>query len=241
MTYELIKNKEYNELNMKYIIISDFHVLFFDLIENSPKNICKLFFIGNIYNINSFERLDKDKNEIANDEINISNNKIYIDWLSDDNKEIKFIFSILYDKNNQENVPDFIDIVNKKQSFIRINYKLIMKDYNEYNKEDELNDIINLANYLEKKEKFLNKQEIYKKELNKIYQKIIDISTSCDKKEISLEYKEKMEKINKDDIYNKRIYFHSFDKNDYYMDLNGDKKDEKKNNISSLLNFYEEK
>jgi hypothetical protein len=241
MTYELIKNKEYNELNMKYIIISDFHVLFFDLIENSPKNICKLFFIGNIYNINSFERLDKDKNEIANDEINISNNKIYIDWLSDDNKEIKFIFSILYDKNNQENIPDFIDIVNKKQSFIRINYKLIMKDYNEYNKEDELNDIINLANYLEKKEKFLNKQEIYKKELNKIYQKIIDISTSCDKKEISLEYKEKMEKINKDDIYNKRIYFHSFDKNDYYMDLNGDKKDEKKNNISSLLNFYEEK
>ena len=242
MTYELIKNKEYNELNMKYIIISDFHVLFFDLIENSPKNICKLFFIGNIYNINSFERLDKDKNEITNnDEINISNNKIYIDWLSDDNKEIKFIFSILYDKNNQENIPDFIDIVNKKQSFIRINYKLIMKDYNEYNKEEELNDIINLSNYLEKKEKFLNKQEIYIKELNKIYQKIIDISTSCDKKEISLKYKEKMEKINKDDIYNKRIYFHSFDKNDYYMDLNGEKKDDKKNNISSLLNFYEEK
>ena len=205
------------------------------------KNICKLFFIGNIYNINSFERLDKDKNEIANDEINISNNKIYIDWLSDDNKEIKFIFNVLYDKNNQENIPDFIDIVNKKQSFIRINYKLIMKDYNEYNKEDELNDIINLSNYLEKKEKFLNKQEIYKKELNKIYQKIIDISTSCDKKEISLKYKEKMEKINKDDIYNKRIYFHSFDKNDNYMNLNIDKKDEKKNNISSLLNFYEEK
>ena len=242
MTYELIKNKEYNELNMKYIIISDFHVLFFDLIENCPKNICKLFFIGNIYNINSFERLDKDKNEIVNDdEINISNNKIYIDWLSDDIKEIKFIFNVLYDKNNQENIPDFIDIVNKKQSFIRINYKLIMKDYNEYNKEEELNDIINLSNYLEKKEKFLNKQEIYKKELNKIYQKIIDISTSYDKKEISVEYKEKMEKINRDDIYNKRIYFHSFDKNDYYMDLNGDKKDEKKNNISSLLNFYEEK
>ena len=242
MTYELIKNKEYNELNMKYIIISDFHVLFFDLVENMPKNICKLFFIGNIYNINSFERLDKDKNEIVNDdEINISNNKIYIDWLSDDIKEIKFIFNVLYDKNNQENIPDFIDIVNKKQSFIRINYKLIMKDYNEYNKEEELNDIINLSNYLEKKEKFLNKQEIYKKELNKIYQKIIDISTSYDKKEISVEYKEKMEKINRDDIYNKRIYFHSFDKNDYYMDLNGDKKDEKKNNISSLLNFYEEK
>jgi hypothetical protein len=116
-----------------------------------------------------------------------------------------------------------------------------MKDYNEYNKEDELNDIINLANYLEKKEKFLNKQEIYKKELNKIYQKIIDISTSCDKKEISLEYKEKMEKISGGDVYNKRIYFHSFDKNDYYMDLNGEKKDDKKNNISSLLNFYEEK
>ena len=87
----------------------------------------------------------------------------------------------------------------------------------------------------------MNKQEIFKKELNKIYQKIIDISTNCDKKEISVEYKEKMEKINKDNIYNKRIYFHSFDKNDYYMDLNGDKKDEKKNNISSLLNFYEEK
>ena len=50
-----------------------------------------------------------------------------------------------------------------------------------------------------------------------------------------------MEKINKDNIYNKRIYFHSFDKNDNYMNLNNDIKDEKKNNISSLLNFYEEK
>ena len=116
-----------------------------------------------------------------------------------------------------------------------------MNDYNEYNKEDELSDIINLSNYLEKKEKFLNKQEIYTKELNKIYQKIINISTSCDKKDISLKYKEKMEKINKDNIYNKRIYFHSFDKNDNYMNLNNDIKDEKKNNISSLLNFYEEK
>ena len=243
MTYELGKNKEYNELNMKYIIISDFHVLFFDLIENNPKNICKLFFVGDIFNINCFERLNKDSNQIINnDEINASNNKIYIDWISDDNNtEIKFIFSIIYDKNNKENIPDFIDVVNKKQSFIGINYKIIMRDYNEYSKEDELNDIIKLSNYLEKKEKFLNKQEIYVKELNKIYQKIIDIATSCDKKEISLEYTEKLKKINKDNIGNKRKYFHSFDKNDNYSDLNNDKKDKEKNTISSLLNLYEEK
>jgi hypothetical protein len=190
MTYELNKNKEYNELNMKYIIISDFHVLFFDLIENNPKNICKLFFIGDIFNINCFERLNKDNNEIINnDEINASNNKIYIDWISDDNnKEIKFIFSIIYDNNIKDKVPDFIDSVNKKQSFMGIKYKLIIKDYNEYFTQYEINELINLAKLLEKKEKTLNNNDLYKNEIKKIYQKIIDISTKYNKVAITLEY-----------------------------------------------------
>ena len=244
MTYELDKldknkNKEYNQLNIKYIIISDFHVLFFDLINNdNQRNICKLIFIGEIFKINSFERLEKDifNNDIINndnEEINISKDKIYIDWVLNDgnNKEIKyiFIFGIIRDKNNKEEIPDFIDVVNKKQTFIGINYKLILNDYNDYSKKDELNILITLSNFLEKKEKFLSKQEIYFKELNKIYQKIIDIANKINEKEIWGEYKTKIEKNNKGD--NNRKYF-----------LKGEiknNKEEKNNSISSLLNLFE--
>ena len=183
--------KEYIPLNIKYIIISDFHVLFFDLFDDKPKNICKLIFIGEIYKINSFERLEENNNIINNnDNINIFSNKIYIDWILDDLKTTtkQFIFSVIYDNNNKENIPDFIDIVNKKQSFIGIKYKLITKDYNEYNNQYELNELIKLSKTLEKKEKILGNNDMYKNEMNKINQKIIDISTKFNKIGVTLEY-----------------------------------------------------
>ena len=156
MTFKTEEKKDFTQLNIKYIIISDFHILFFDLIDNKPKNICKLIFIGEIYKINSFERLEENNinitnNIIINDEnsgINISQNKIYIDWISNDNIINKFIFSIIYD-NNKENIPDFIDIVNKKQTFIGIKYNLIINDYNENNNQIELNELIKLSKLLE--------------------------------------------------------------------------------------------
>ena len=183
--------KDYIPLNIKYIIISDFHVLFFDLFDDKPKNICKLIFIGEIYKINSFERLEENNNLINNnDNINIFSNKIYIDWILDDLKTTtkQFIFSVIYDNNNKENIPDFIDIVNKKQSFIGIKYKLITKDYNEYNNQYELNELIKLSKTLEKKEKILGNNDMYKNEMNKINQKIIDISTKFNKIGVTLEY-----------------------------------------------------
>ena len=190
--------KEYIPLNIKYIIISDFHILFFDLFDNKPKNICKLIFIGDIFKVNSFERLEDDNiitnnNNITNDEnnnMNISPDKIYIDWIAEDYKKTtnKFIFSIIYDNNIKDKVPDFIDSVNKKQSFMGIKYKLIIKDYNEYFTQYEINELINLAKLLEKKEKTLNNNDLYKKEIKKIYQKIIDISTKYNKVAITLEY-----------------------------------------------------
>ena len=88
-----------------------------DLVDDNTKNICKLIFIREIIKINSFERLDFD-NKINNDEnndINISQDKIYIDWISNEkNKKIEFIFSVLYNKNNNEKNIFFIDVVNKK-------------------------------------------------------------------------------------------------------------------------------
>ena len=189
--------KDYIQLNIKYIIVSDFHVLFFDLLKKKKKNICKLIFIGEIYKINSFERLEENNNVINNNENNNNySNKIYIDWILDDNKRtnIQFIFSIINDNNNnnKENIPDFIDIVNKKQSFIGIKYKLIIKDYNEYNNQYELNELIKLAKILEKKEKILGSNDMLQNEMNKIYQKIIDISTKFNKIGVTLEYLEKI-------------------------------------------------
>ena len=188
--------KDYIQLNIKYIIVSDFHVLFFDLFEDKPKNICKLIFIGEIYKINSFERLEENNNLINNNENkNNYSDKIYIDWILDDNKKttVQFIFSVINDNNNnKENIPDFIDIVNKKQSFIGIKYKLIIKDYNEYNNQYELNELIKLAKILEKKEKILGSNDMLQNEMNKIYQKIIDISTKFNKIGVTLEYLEKI-------------------------------------------------
>ena len=189
--------KDYIQLNIKYIIVSDFHVLFFDLFEDKPKNICKLIFIGEIYKINSFERLEENNNVINNNENkNNYSDKIYIDWILDDNKKTttQFIFSVINDNNNnnKENIPDFIDIVNKKQSFIGIKYKLIIKDYNEYNNQYELNELIKLAKILEKKEKILGSNDMLQNEMNKIYQKIIDISTKFNKIGVTLEYLEKI-------------------------------------------------
>ena len=192
--------------------------------------------MGEINKINSFERLDFD-NKINNDEnndINISQDKIYIDWISNEkNKKIVFIFSVLYDKNNKEKNPDFIDAVNKKQIFIGINYKLIIKDYNEFNyKKEELNELINLSNYLEKKEKYTGNLDIYIKEIKKIYQKIMQIAIKINKAEISLEYIEKIKNINKkDNIYNRRIHFHSFDENDKFGKISS---------ISSLNKLFED-
>ena len=188
--------KDYIQLNIKYIIVSDFHVLFFDLFEDKPKNICKLIFIGEIYKINSFERLEENNNVINNNENkNNYSDKIYIDWILDDNKKttVQFIFSVINDNNNnKENIHDFIDIVNKKQSFIGIKYKLIIKDYNEYNNQYELNELIKLAKILEKKEKILGSNDMLQNEMNKIYQKIIDISTKFNKIGVTLEYLEKI-------------------------------------------------
>ena len=122
--------------------------------------------------------------------MNISPDKIYIDWIAEDYKKTtnKFIFSIIYDNNIKDKVPDFIDSVNKKQSFMGIKYKLIIKDYNEYFTQYEINELINLAKLLEKKEKTLNNNDLYKNEIKKIYQKIIDISTKYNKVAITLEY-----------------------------------------------------
>ena len=69
-----------------------------------------------------------------------------------------------------------------------IKYKLIIKDYNEYFTQYEINELINLAKLLEKKEKTLNNNDLYKNEIKKIYQKIIDISTKYNKVAITLEY-----------------------------------------------------
>ena len=54
MTYK--KEKEnYLEQNIKYAIITDIYILFFDLIEGKTKNLAKLIFIGEIFQINNMK------------------------------------------------------------------------------------------------------------------------------------------------------------------------------------------
>ena len=67
---------------------------------------------------------------------------------------------------------------------------------------------------------------IYKKELNKIYQKIIDISTKFNKIEITLEYLDKLKK--KKEENNEKM------KNN---EINNEKKEQ--NKIASLIKLFE--
>ena len=241
MTYK--KDKEnYLEQNIKYIIITDIYILFFDLMEGKTKNLTKLIFIGEIFQINNIERLDIDTNSDilnqTNSIFNLDTHKIYIEWVINE-ESYSFIFSIISEinvnekkniikdnyKNNNEEIIDFINIINKKQNSINIQYKLVISDYNLFESigfsndsqnifsNKILKDLIQLSIFLEKEHKKINnknkieskktekektkEKDLYKIEIFKIYNKIIDIATKINKIEILFDYLDKLESIKK--------------------------------------------
>jgi hypothetical protein len=241
MTYK--KEKEnYLEQNIKYIIITDIYILFFDLLEGKTKNLVKLIFIGEIFQINNIERLDIDTNSDilnqANSIFNLDTYKIYIEWVINE-ESYSFIFSIISEinvnekkniikdnyKNNNEEIIDFINIINKKQNSINTQYKLVISDYNQFESLDFSNDsqnifsnkilkdLIQLSIFLEKEQKKINnknkiesketekektkEKDLYRHELFKIYNKIIDIATKINEIEILFDYLDKLESIKK--------------------------------------------
>ena len=93
-----------------------------------------------------------------------------------------------------------------------------------------MNEFIDLSNYLEKKETYIGNLYIYKG-YKKIYQKIMKFATKINKSEISLEYIEKIKNINKkDNIYYRKMHFHSFDENNKFGKISS---------ISSLSKLFE--
>ena len=281
LTYKTDKNtSKYSELNNKYIIVTDIYILFFDLLDDKTQNFAKLIFIGEIFQFNSIERLDIDvnnnnlvnQNNNINEENNILNiepQKIYIDWIINE-KNYSFIFSIkneIYDsekkniiKNNTNNeIIDFIDIVNKKQNYISSKYKLVINDYNQIefinvpliesiyeSNNNFLYHLIDLAKYLEKSQKkkinkkndLKNDNDIYNCEINKIYNKIIDIATKNNKIEITFDFLDKLQIIK-----NKKRIFHNNEdeeqKKDSSSPINNNKINPKK--IINENNFKIEK
>ena len=191
-------NSKFSESGIKYIIVTDIYILFFDLIEDKPKNLGKLIFIGEILQYNCIERLNVDINdnifnedniEESKDHICIDKNKVYIDWVIQD-KNYSFIFSLIKekkdnDKNNNSDSKniDFINLINQKQNFIRNKYKLYFKDYNqmesmtpliespnEFN-ENKLKNLFELEKYFEtlKKKKSSQKNQNLKNEKDNIF------------------------------------------------------------------------
>ena len=127
-------NSKFSESGIKYIVITDIYILFFDLIEDKPKNLGKLIFIGEIFQYNCIERLNadindnifnlfnEDNNEENTNNICIDKYKVYIDWIIQE-KNYSFIFSLIKedkdnDKNNNSDNKniDFINLVNQKQN-----------------------------------------------------------------------------------------------------------------------------
>ena len=276
MTYKKDKDKDnYSELNMKYIIITDIYILFFDLIEGKQKNMAKLVFIGEIFQYNSIERLNVDinnniinqnnNNHIHNNEENNSNSicvetqKIFIDWIIND-KNYSFIFSlikeindnakknIIKENNDNKEILDFINIVNKKQNAISTKYKLVLNDFNQsledYN-DTCLKNLIELAKYIEKSQnkknnknnENLKEKNIIKNEIIKIYNKIIDISTKINKIEITFDYLDKLQLLkNKKRTYNNNIYEENYNKKINKEKKNNDEKNQ--NHINYINNDY---
>ena len=269
MTYN--KDKEnYIEQNIKYIIITDIYILFFDIIEDKPKNLGKLIFIGEIFQNNNIERLDIDINSNIKEQNNIFNfetHKIYIDWIINE-KNYSFIFSIINEINviekknliknnysyNNDEIVDFMDIVNKKQNFISTQYKLVINDYNQFESLNSLiesqesysnkilNDLIQLSKFLEKSQKKANIKnenekinDLYNKEIYKIYNKVVDISTKINKIEILYDYLDKLEIINK-----KRIISNNYIDIDSESNSDEEEKKEEEIKINNIINEKKE-
>ena len=271
MTYN--KDKEnYIEQNIKYIIITDIYILFFDIIEDKPKNLGKLIFIGEIFQNNNIERLDIDINSNIKEQNNIFNfetHKIYIDWIINE-KNYSFIFSIINEINviekknliknnysyNNDEIVDFMDIVNKKQNFISTQYKLVINDYNQFESLNSLiesqesysnkilNDLIQLSKFLEKSQKKVNIKnenenekinDLYNKEIYKIYNKVVDISTKINKIEILYDYLDKLEIINK-----KRIISNNYIDIDSESNSDEEEKKEEEIKINNIINEKKE-
>ena len=277
LTYKM-NNKEnikYSELNIKYIIITDIYILFFDLMEDKPKNLAKLIFVGEIFQYNTIERLDVDiNNNIINNSdnneennlMNIDPHKILIDWVINITT-YSFIFSIITEispnekkniindnnRNNNEEIIDFINIVNKKQNLISIQYKLVINDYNQFESINSsiesfeefsgkiLDNLIELAKQLEKiKNKHKNKVNLkedknYYTELNKIYNKIIIISCKINKIETTFDYLDKLDKLKLELIQTKkRNNYNNYDK--FYYEAFLDKEYDK-NNYNKYINY----
>ena len=271
MTYN--KEKEnYIEQNIKYIIITDIYILFFDIIEDKPKNLGKLIFIGEIFQNNNIERLDIDLNSNIKEQNNIFNfetHKIYIDWIIND-KNYSFIFSIINEINviekknliknnysyNNDEIVDFMDIVNKKQNFISTQYKLVINDYNQFESLNSLiesqesylnkilNDLIQLSKFLEKSQKKVNIKnenenekinDLYNKEIYKIYNKVVDISTKINKIEILYDYLDKLETINK-----KRIISNNYIDIDSESNSDEEENKEEEIKINNIINEKKE-
>ena len=271
MTYN--KEKEnYIEQNIKYIIITDIYILFFDTIEDKPKNLGKLIFIGEIFQNNNIERLDIDINSNIKEQNNIFNfetHKIYIDWIINE-KNYSFIFSIINEINviekknliknnysyNNDEIVDFMDIVNKKQNFISTQYKLVINDYNQLESLNSLiesqesysnkilNDLIQLSKFLEKSQKKVNIKnenenekinDLYNKEIYKIYNKVVDISTKINKIEILYDYLDKLEIINK-----KRIISNNYIDIDSESNSDEEENKEEEIKINNIINEKKE-
>ena len=171
----------------------------------------------------------------TNNIFNLDTYKIYIDWIINEESH-SFIFSIISEinatekknlikdnhKNNNEEIIDFINIINKKQNFISTQYKLAISDYNQFDSLDFsmeshhiysnqiLNDLIQLSLFLEKNQNKINsknkieskEKDLYQREISKIYNKVIDISTKINKIEILFDYLDKLESLKKKRIYN---------------------------------------
>ena len=180
-------NSKFLESGIKYIVITDIYILFFDLIEDKPKNLGKLIFIGEIFQYNCIERLNindnifnifnEDNNEENINQICIDKNKVYIDWIIQE-KNYSFIFSLIKekkdnDKNNKSDNKniDFINLINQKQNSIRNKYKLVMNDYNQmesmspliesqndFNR-NKLNNLLELEKYFERLKKKKSNQQ----------------------------------------------------------------------------------
>jgi hypothetical protein len=214
----------------------------------------------------------------TNSIFNLDTYKIYIEWVINE-ESYSFIFSIISEinvneekniikdnyKNNNEEIIDFINIINKKQNSINTQYKLVISDYNQFESLDFSNDsqnifsnkilkdLIQLSIFLEKEQKKINnknkiesketekektkEKDLYRHELFKIYNKIIDIATKINEIEILFDYLDKLESIKK-----KRIpLFDDDNKGENKIDLNkanNIKNGSKDNNLSNKNIVY---
>ena len=210
------KENEKEEIFLqRFFIVTSVNCILFEPIDKKYKNICKINYVGDLYEINQIKIFFKERQEEYKD---LTCFKLV--WNQHYSNKLNNIFCI---ENNTGNAINISKIINERKELILKGFKTIE------NKENAT--IAEYSYIIAIKENFVRYKtnEIIYEEINSLYQKIIETLTFYD----GDEYRKYLDNQHK---FLER-YHKLLDEEEKKKEINNKKKNEKNNiNINSIKN-----